>query len=116
MWLPFNSAGLATSANHTSHVGTRLDGLPRCRCVSPCIAVHKVSTAAVCLHQVAHPAWSTSQVVAVAQIEAPPKPQQAQTAEFSFSQYMGQQAERVNLALDAAVPLVHPVAVTEAMR
>lgn len=57
-----------------------------------------------------------SQVVAVAQIEAPPKPQQAQTAEFSFSQYMGQQAERVNLALDAAVPLVHPVAVTEAMR
>ena len=52
----------------------------------------------------------------MAQIEAPPKPQQAQTAEFSFSQYMGQQAEHVNLALDAAVPLVHPVAVTEAMR
>ena len=116
MWLPSHSAGLATSANHTSHAGTLLDGLPRCRYVSACIKAHEVST----MLQPACTKWLTVpdplQVVAVAQIEAPPKPQQAQTAEFSFSQYMGQQAERVNLALDAAVPLVHPVAVTEAMR
>ena len=110
MWLPPNSAGLATSANHTSHAGTRLDGTPCCRYVSACIEVLQ----SACTKWLTLP--DSLQVVAVAQIEAPPKPQQAQTAEFSFSQYMGQQAERVNLALDAAVPLVHPVAVTEAMR
>lgn len=35
---------------------------------------------------------------------------------FSFKEYMMQRAELVNAALDRAVPLQYPEAVTEAMR
>jgi hypothetical protein len=40
----------------------------------------------------------------------------AEERRFSFKEYMMQRAELVNAALDRAVPLQYPEAVTEAMR
>lgn len=40
----------------------------------------------------------------------------AETSDFDFNKYMGETAQQVNEALDKAVPLAYPEAVTESMR
>ena len=40
----------------------------------------------------------------------------AEAAKFDFQQYMGSTAQKVNEALDAAVPMAYPEVLNEAMR